>query len=138
MGYSQEERREIIKGLDRLWRELQVLLWPRCAIKGCKVEGVEIHHLCGRGLAVRWEVLGGMGLCSAHHRGSDLSPHGTPDKFLSYLARTYPDHYKFYMENKWRVSPYFDYERAERILAEKLENCRKAETIKSLLVGGGR
>ena len=96
-------KRALKKQLDAEWLALQRRLWPRCAVSG--TSPVEIHHLITRRrLSTRWDIACGIGLSAEHHRGSELSPHGTPKAFEEWLRLEYPEQWSWWQDAKERVT----------------------------------
>ena len=86
---------------DSAWYEYQHLVWKRCTI--CARRGVEIHHIITKGQKLTaYDIENGIGLCPDHHRGSDFSAHGTPAKFIIWLAEHRPKQYEYYQVNRNR------------------------------------
>ena len=99
---DQKTRTRWRKKCDALWYKIQHHRWKRCAV--CGSPAVEIHHLVRKAhSATRTELLNGIGLCPEHHRGSELSPHGTPDLFEGWIKDNCPEIYYFLKHNKHRV-----------------------------------
>lgn len=96
-------KRAIKKQLDAEWKAYQHRVWKRCPV--CGEFPVEAHHLITkRRLTTCWDVANGIGLCAKHHRGSEFSPHRTPNAFKEWMRLEYPEQYEWWMASRERVT----------------------------------
>ena len=87
---------------DALWYQIQHQRWKSCAV--CGSPAVEIHHLIRKAHSItRTELMNGFGLCIEHHKGSELSPHGTPEAFEEWLRDNRPETYYWLKHNRYKV-----------------------------------
>jgi len=65
-----------------------------------------MHHLIGKEhYLYRWDINNMFDLCSYHHdRFSKFSPHSTPELFLAWLAKEYPEKWKYILNNKGTIT----------------------------------
>jgi len=88
-----------LKKADKLWNEW-VSLPGKCAVCGT-MSNLERHHVIGKERHLtRCKMMNGILLCSEHHRGSECSPHGNPEKFNEWLEKDNPIQFKWKKENQ--------------------------------------
>ena len=67
----------------------------------------EMHHLIGKAhYLYTWDVPNNMiDICHYHHdRMSKFSPHSTPELFLAWLSKEYPEKWEYIQNNKGTIT----------------------------------
>ena len=100
---NQKTRTQWRDKCDALWYQIQHERYRSCAV--CGSPAIEIHHLISKNghSSTRTDIKNGIGLCPAHHRGSELSPHGTPEKFDAWLKENRYGQWSFVQDNRNRI-----------------------------------
>ena len=78
-----------------------------CAVNNIDCKGnICMHHLIGKEhYLYRFDFDNMLDLCSYHHdRFSRFSPHSTPELFLAWLAKIYPQKWQYILNNKGTIT----------------------------------
>ena len=67
---------------------------------------LQMHHLMKKEhYLYRWDIANMIDLCAYHHdRFSKFSPHSTPEFFMAWLSKEYPEKWKYIQNNKGTIT----------------------------------